>query len=280
MSDADNKKLYDDLEKEFQKLTEQEDKTPKDFGYLLNIPIILERPHLYGLRLKDGGYREVPHLGKVPPIPGLPVEIRYVNDDPTSDRDGYIFGTNQSEIKEFAQNSAYFTSVGPHSHHRGSGMEFPIDLRLIYQLSGRYAGDLTINITPGFYFFEGQHFWYPGSSIDMTPYKPVLVSHQKWTVIGLDRSDASIVVLEGDEYPSILAIDESYIDDIQFLSDDVVALFAVKLYQNRSRLHEFDFVAMYSIVGGGGGTGFDPDSILTSEGHVLTSDGNVLTVTL
>lgn len=285
MNETDLDRLYTELAQAIKEGRRTQDASvPQDFGYLGYNPrggfsVVDEaNPKNFYVRMKSGTFRSIPHKNSVYPTPGLPIEIRFKDDDPTQDKIGYIYGPNHSELQQFAADAATFMgTVGFHSHHYGSGMEFPIDLRMIAQLGFRYVGDLKVEIYPGWFFYNGQHYLFPLTIIDFEAHKPTTISYQKWVVAGLKRDDKTIVFESGTEAPSITPVPESDIENISFSDNSVVPLFAVKLYQNRSRLSAFDFVAMYSLLGTPS-EGFDVADIVTSEGHVVVSDGEVVTI--
>lgn len=263
MSDVDTKKMYADLHRELKKSQDFESEIPVDFGYLgyevngvMSVVSQTDSSKFY-VRLKNGNFREIPHRSRVAPTLNLPVEIRYENNNPEKDRTGYIYGINEAERNMFSSKEAVSSPVGKHTHHRGSGMEFPIDLRLLQQLSARLNGSMVVTINPGWFFTADGWKYYPGEQVDFSTYRPSAVSYKRWAICGIVPATKTAAVAVGTPIASLFQLSESSIEDLVFDDDTTIPLFAVKLYQNRNQLSEFDFVALYNIA-----------SSLPSEGKV------------
>lgn len=266
----DINKLYRLFGSTLKKALDKVEDIPRDFGELGYevIPgqysVLSERPERFYVTMRDGTFREIPHRGKVAPIPRMPVEIRYMDDNRETDRDGYIFGVDEGRIRQFTSNPEALNTIGIHSHHRGSGREFPIDLRLIHQLKGQIVSGMIVAVQPGFYFADGAIQWFNGGSQDFTANRPSTISYKRWCVAVINKDTNTLAVVNGAQVPNAIPLLESSIPSISIGLDNFVYLFAVKLYQNRSALHEMDFVALYNIVSMGGGGAADTNTIMVS----------------
>lgn len=253
--DTELQGMYDNLQKTISDTLNQKDDYPRDYGNLgyqvngiLSVMSQSNRETFY-VKMKDGSFRDIPHRGNVNPILGLPVVIRYMNDDKDRDRSGYIAGPNEAELMSFSRNSAAISSVGKHTHHRGSGNEFPIDLRLIQQLSGRFGRDMNVVVQPGYYFVEGGFRYFPGGSVDLSSYRPTATTYKRWVIIGIDPATNELSVAQGSAVAGFITLSEATLESIVLSPANTIPLMAVMIYQNRAILSEFDFVALYNIAG-------------------------------
>lgn len=261
MSNIDKTKLYSQFRDVLTGIKEHEKEIPRDFGTLgyevipNQFTVLSPNPANFYVTMKDGTFRDIPHRGNVTPTSKMPVEIRYINDDPKTDRKGYIYGINEAEIGPSSNNPEAMNSVGIHSHHRGSGREFPIDLRLLHQLKGQIVSGMIVAVQPGFYFADGAMHWFNGQSYDFTANRPSSISYKRWAVVVINKDTNVLAVVNGAQVPNAISLLESSIPQISIGLDKFVYLFSVKLYQNRSALHEMDFVALYNIASMGGSAG-------------------------
>jgi hypothetical protein len=252
-------------------LFEQNQKEKKDYGtlgYAVNgVPVVpVEgRPHLFHVTMNDGTMMELPHHGKVSPTYNLPVEVHY---DAETGKP-YIFGPDQDKLVRFLEKLGSLAGVGWHSHHRGSGQEFPIDLRLFLQLSARIVGGLVLEIQPGWYFHTEGMSYLPRTTIDLSDYAPTQVSYKCWVVVGIDLTteEHDVIIQAGTPVPSMVELSPADILEIPFTDLGYMPLFAVRLYQNRPQINDIDIEALYNVAGLV--SSFRVESIVTAEGEVV-----------
>lgn len=249
---------------------ENKNKPKQDFGelgYNYNGALIVPvngRPELFHVTMQDGTMMQLPHHGKVAPTYGLPVIVEY-----NEKNQPYIVGPDQGKLTRFLQKLGSLASVGWHSHHRGSGQEFPIDTRLFLQLSARIVGGMVIEIQPGWYFHTDGMSYLQRTTVDLSPHTPTDISYKRWVIVGIDltEDEHSVIMQAGTSVPSMIDLTPQDILDIPFVDLGYLPLFAVKVYQNRVQINENDIEALYNVVGLGGG--FRVESIVTAEGEVV-----------
>lgn len=229
---------------------EQRGKEKVDFGllgYTVNgvYSVPAEDPTLFRVRLDDGTFLEIPHFGKVPPYPDFPVEVHY-NDKGQP----FIFGPNNNNLIEFLSRYGATTTVGWHSHHLGSGMEFPIDLRLILQMSPRIIGGYALELIGGWYYVNNELFYLENQIVNLQPYAPSQTSYKRWVVVGLDLTNDphSVIIQQGSVAPAIQTLSIPSIKTIPTTTVDYLPLFAVMIYQNKIQIEERDIVSLLNVV--------------------------------
>ena len=137
------------------------------------------------VRFDDGSFAQVYHRGRVAPIPDLPVEVGL---DGTGNL--VILGGDPARPGAVAGAAGAY-EVGLHSHARGSGMEFPVDARLLTPVRASPEGDspdggLVVRVEQGAYWYGGALRWWGGGSITLTP--PATTNQWAWMVIGIDAA--------------------------------------------------------------------------------------------
>lgn len=241
-------------------------------GYSVIVP---NNPHLYRVVLDDGSYVELPHLGRVPPIPSARVLISY-----DELQKPYIVGLDNKWILEYNKNVAAVANIGLHSHHRGSGMEFPIDWRLLMQLGPRIVEKTLIQIVGGFFYYKGLRYL-PTSTINVQPFIPS-ASQQRWVIVSIDATTnpPSIVMTPTTPVSTFFTLDVATIASSYTSVKGHLPLFAVRLLWNAKQVVDQDIVSLYHIVGSGGADNKEDilDSIVTSGGDVVVDNvtGNVV----
>jgi len=265
-----NEELYRELTETMREIASNK---RKDYGFLgYNLGqgfsvVVPERPYLYRVTMDDGTYVEIPHRGKVAPIPRMRVVILYDDNGKP-----YIDGVDPDWLAAFNPNAAAMAHIGLHSHHRGSGMEFPIDWRLLYQLGPQIVANLIVRVVEGFYYFEGLRF-YSGGTIDLAPHRPT--SGQRWVVVGLNVSQPvhRLSVVASASRPNTLSLTMNDISQIP-LPSRFLPLFAVRVRFETAQLRDDDLVSLYGLVGSAGAASANSapsilDRIVTSGGDVV-----------
>lgn len=264
-----SEELYRELLESFSQLASN---PKKDYGFLGYNPgsgfsvFVPDRPHLYRVTMDDGTFVEMAHNGRVAPIPRMRVIVHY--DDQNIP---FIFGVDQSWLSQFGSNVAAVANVGVHSHHRGSGMEFPIDWRLLYQLGPRQESGMTVRVVEGHFYYEGLKY-FEGGIIDLTPFRPNGVQQHRWVVVCLlVTTSVTITAYAGTPVSSRFALDPSQIVEVQY-PDNALPLFAVRVADNSPQIRDADFISLYGLVGSASAA----SSNIISVDRIITHDGNVV----
>lgn len=259
---------YSRFDTEMEQVTKDPEPLFGQLGYSINgkYQIYVDgHPEKYYVRFPDGTFQECYHRGRVAPQPDLPVEVLY-------NRQGlpYINDFDVKLAEEYSPGNSYTFGVGPHSHHRFSGMEFPIDLRLIYQLNCRAVGGMVVEVLPGFYAWDNQLHHWNGGQIDLTSYQPATTSYHRWAIVGIDPSVPEISVETSAEQLGLNELVKSDLESFTFLSDGKIPLVAVQLRNPQNYLAESDFESLLNItVQNGSGGSFDASTILHDEGYIM-----------
>lgn len=206
-----------------------------DGEYAVSVP---DNPAKYYVRFAGGGFAQVDHRGRVAPIPDLPVEVGV-------DRVGnmVILGGDPARGSLFP--GVY--EVGPHSHARGSGMEFAVDPRLLTPVKAAPLTGLTVGVAQGAYWIGGSLRWWGGGAIPLTP--PAGSQTWAWVVVGIDAA-GSLVASTGAAISITAPRDPSAIPAL--VPAGSIPLAAVALEHGQTELDEDDFVDLRFPVGGRG----------------------------
>ena len=234
--------VYDLLAKE---LSNFEIKPKEEFGYLgYNVDgqysvFATNRPTHYRVVLDTGQYVEVEHRGKVQPIPGLRVIVRY------DDRGvGYIHSTDATWLSSQTSAVAVSANVGPHSHHRGSGMEFPIDTRLLTNFFVKLMQGLVLQIDGGFYYVNNELRYCKSTSIDLQSYRPSTINTHCWVLFLIDTMTDEIIFVTGTPKTTTLALSFMDLTTIPYDKNSQIPIFAVKLRFNTTQILDSDLTML------------------------------------
>jgi hypothetical protein len=223
----------------------------------------------FRVRLDDGSNIDAKHNGSVQPIPNLNVIVKY-------DRlnQPYIDGPDTSKQSAYAGTMASQLSVGPHSHHRNSGMEFPIDPILLTYFQPLVESDRTISIQPGDYVdTNGQIQWFSGSVIDLSDVT-VTTGYHRWVLILLDKTLGTLDYQNGSEKIETLPLLESEVNQFT-IPYDQDPLHMIKVRSGYQSLLQQDIVALF---GGrsGGSSSVERGIIVTIDNEILIMDNWVV----
>jgi len=182
----------------------------------------------YYVRFGDGSFAEVAHRGRAAPVPDLPVEVGFdsagkmaiLGGDP--EQSGLISGAHE---------------VGPHSHARGSGMEFAIDPRLLTPVKAEALGGLAVGVAQGAYLYGTALRWWGGGAITLTP--PAGANQWAWVLVGIDPAAQGLVAVSGSAISVTAPLDPSTLAAIPFAG--YIPLAAVRLSHGQTELDEADF---------------------------------------
>lgn len=213
----------------------------------------------YYVRFADGSFAQVYHRGRASPVPDLPVEVGFdsagnmviTGGDP--DRAGLFAGAHE---------------VGPHSHARGSGLEFDIDTRLLTPVKAAPLAGLTVSAAQGAYRHNGALRWWGGGAITLTP--PGSANQWAWVVIGLDAAASALVAVNGTAVVVSAPLEPSTIPAIPL--GGAIPLAAVRLRNGQTELDESEFEDLRFPVGGRGS-----DYVLIREEQTQGTDAGTFT---
>jgi hypothetical protein len=127
--------------------------------------------------------------------------------------------------------------VGPHSHARGSGMEFPIDPRLLTPIKAEPLAGLTVGVAQGAYWYRGALRWWGGGAITLTP--PATANQWAWVGVGLDPAAGALVAVSGTAIVVSAPLEPSTIPAIGL--SGAIPLAAVRVRNGQTELDEADF---------------------------------------
>ncbi len=260
--------MYQRLETALSRLIDGEQPIKGTLGYTIDgvySVTVAENPAKYYVRFADGigggGFAQVYHRGRVSPVPDLPVEVGF-----DSAGNLVILGGDPARGELFDGGH----EVGPHSHARGSGMEFPIDPRLLTPVKAAPLTGLTVDVAQGAYWYGGSLRWWGGGTITLTP--PASANRWAWVVIGLDPAAGTLAAVSGTAVVVSAPLEPSTIPAISF---DGLPLAAVRLRNGQTELDESEFEDLrYPLVALPGALDdlADVNTPSPSDGDVLTWD--------
>jgi len=240
--------VYDDLTRAFQDFGDSfEDKKVLISGQLgykdsSNLYAVKEPTDQsqYRVRLENRSFVTAYHNGVCAPEPDLEVWLevdslnRYIINSVNLTGARTSNRTNPSQI---------FTA--PHSHGRGSGMEFPIDTRLFSPFQMRVITGLQLYINAGAYEYEGKWSWFGGATVNLTSSVPATPSRHRWVMLSLDHATASITVTNGALQSTASPLTNDQIESI--ISADI-PIGAVKLRDGQTGISEIDMESLHILV--------------------------------
>jgi hypothetical protein len=256
--------MYQRLENALSRLLEGEKPLKGTLGYTVDgvyTVSVPDNPAKYYVRFGDGtgGFAEVYHRGRAAPIPDLPVEVGFdsagnmVILGGDLERAGLIPGENE---------------VGPHSHARGSGMEYPIEPRLLTPAKASPLAGLTVGVAQGAYFYGTTLRWWGGGAIPVTP--PANANQWAWVLVGIDPAAEALVTASGSAISITAPLDVSTLPAIPFAG--YIPLAAVRLRNGQTELDEADFEDLRFVVGQRRG-----DSIVIRDEKAQNTHGGTFT---
>ena len=230
---------YDDFEQALTSIVPPEDLIFGHLGFTVDtvygVLAGINKSHLYRVRLDDGSFQEIEHRGNCSPTPDMKVILKL--DDRFNTL--YIEGPDQTWLAENSSSTSGQYSVSHHSHSRGSGMEFTLDLRMITQFFIELQGALTIFIRQGLYYYNGVTKYWAGDSIDLVSYRPTAPGKYRWVIVCLNPADNTIVVVAGADLEFISeSIGVERIAEIDVVGRGYVPIVASLLKYGMSRLSD------------------------------------------
>lgn len=223
----------------------------------------------YFVRITNVGVLSVPHHNRVSPVPDLPVLIQ-------TDANGgrYISSVDYTAIEEVGNGYTPSYEMQLHGHERLSGMEYPVDLRLIDNLKVKYVpGSLITYISGGRYDYNGKLYWWSSQDgYDLFSHVPGS-NLQRWVILGINPTvePHAMVGVGSDTYPAADDLSTSVLTDVAFEELGYIAIAAVKLKSGQTSVREEHFYSLGSIVGARGYAGASDeggDSQVTGVGGI------------
>lgn len=273
-SNNDNNDVYDRLKNALEGMNQG---PPKDFGFLgytdskNKFSVYAQNRSEFRVRLDDGTNIDARHNGRVSPIPDLPVEIRY-------DRfnQPYIYGVDDTRDVNSSGNISAQAEVGPHSHHRNSGMEFPIDMILVDNFQPLVVDNWLVQIGAGWYFDGGTMKRWNGSTIDLKATADAITTgNHNWVMATLNKTTLSIDILTATEKNVLIPLLKS---DVEAITPSTAQkpLFVTKVRYDDTQLYQQYIESLAMIGEGNGASDVYFGEIVTAGGDVVTVDGKVL----
>ncbi len=207
-------------------------------GYLVRgvYSVITPDPTKFYVRLASGELVLAAHRSRVPPLQDLDVWV-------------VRKGGNRVEIEDVDWDKAYLKfgnfaatlGVGLHTHVRFSGLEFPVDTRLLAPLQLRWSG-VVVSLNPGFYSAAGELYWWDGTqTLDLTT-SGFGVPGYTWQVLVLDTTSLPHVLTVGatsELYANLTDLTSDQLPDlVNALDDSQLPVAAVRLRNGATALYE------------------------------------------
>ncbi len=200
---------------------------------------VAENAAKYYVRFAEGNFAQVYHRGRVAPVPDLPVEV-----GTDSAGNAVILGGDPDRVGLFDGSH----EVGPHSHARGTGLEFPVDLRLLTPVKAAPLGGLQVGVAQGAYLHGGSLRWWGSGAITLTA--PASANQWRWTLIGLDTEAGTLVAVNGSAQVVTAPLDAATIPAL--VTGGIIPLAAVRVRSGQTELDDDDFEDLRWPVGGRG----------------------------
>ena len=268
---------YDGLRDDLEELTEVEETDFGELGFTVDgvyRVIVQGNPHKYHVRLRDGTRLEAMHKGACPAIPDLPVEIDY-----DQFRRPFIIAPDKNQIESFTADLGITANyeVGLHSHHRGSGMEFPVDWRLFYQFNPQLSENYEIVFNEGWFIHNNTYEYFAGQTIDFAGDLPSANGLSRWVVVYLNPTGVTTVLERdlGPEVQNLSGLTKNDLESIIDISTSRIPICGVKLKTPSTRLEDRNIESLIPMMSLGSTT-TDRGVIVVSEGDVVTQNGRVL----
>lgn len=194
----------------------------------------------YRVRLENRSFVTAYHNGVCAPEPDLEVWLEMDN------LNRYIInGVNLTGARTSNRTNPSQIFTAPHSHGRGSGMEFPIDTRLFSPFQMRVITGLQLYINAGAYEYEGKWSWFGGATVNLTSNVPATPSRHRWVMLSLDHATASITVTNGALQSTASPLTNDQIESI--ISTDI-PIGAVKLRNGQTGISEIDMESLHILL--------------------------------
>lgn len=240
---------YDELKRAIEEHDTQFVKKPKRYrgqlGYTVDgVYSVIEKTNTaqYRVRLDNKSFITAFHNGKCAPQPDLSVWV-------IQDELGryYIESVDVTTILSTNPNNPSQAFVAPHSHSRGSGMEFPIDPRLFSHFQVRPVTGLEVYVNGGAYEYEGHYNWFGGDTVNLSSSVPSISGKQRWVILSLNHNTASITVTNGamQSITSPLTIEQ-----IELMQFGGYPIGAIRLRHGQTSISETDIEALHILSGG------------------------------
>lgn len=268
----------DSLERSLTEFLGQNPRQRGVLGYAIGNRLTVAVPsdaNKFYVRLESGGVVRAYHRSRVSPTPNLPVYVQM-----TKRGDAEIMGVDWTRALRQFGDAASIMGIGLHSHARFSGMEFPIDPRLLSPLRGAILSALTVGIGAGFYRASDGLFWWPGTTaVDLTTARPSSGLLQRWVILSINATTLPHVLetTTGIDQPSTTPL---LLDTLATLVNTLPAtyipLLAIRLRGTQTSLVEASLEAL-TFLNGTPSASTSIDSMLGVIDRILVDDdGNIL----
>lgn len=183
---------------------------PESSGYRVRVPgrpgWVFFRPGITG----DQGVTQARNMG-VAERPDMPVKARREKGELV------IYGTDEATIVQFTGSGSDIGNTGPHTHRRGSGLEYEIEMERLDAGRVSYFSGMVVYIAP-FRYQRKDGSWdtWMGGTIDLTSYAPAAANTWAWVLVGVDPVTNTAAAAAGTAQPIAASLSLELIDDIGF----------------------------------------------------------------
>jgi len=183
-------------------------------------------PKKFLVRFSNGTHVSAYHLNKVPQKYDLNVLVG-------KDHIGrpVILGEDRPSNQNYHTSTSGGTSVGWHTHVRGSGLEFIQDEWLWKHLRVTSNSDnFILNISAGSYLYHGELRWKEAGTLNLSSYVPSISTAYKWIIVGINPLTDAFVSAGGSQ--AILTTpspDPATLELINFVENGYIPLAAIWL---------------------------------------------------
>lgn len=230
------------------------------------------------VRMDVGGVVQAFHRSRVAPQPDLPVYVQL-----SRRGDLEIIDVDWTRALQQFGSAASIMGVGPHTHARFSGMEFPIDPRLLAPLQAQLLGGLNVGFSSGFYWTSAEYLWWPGTVVlDLTAALPGDGLHSHWTIVYLDTTaDPPVLAYAvGSDHVAAASLTLTELAGLMTTSVPTLAIpiLGVRMTGGQTYLVEASLEALPTFYRPGASAAEPDGDIIAVISRILTDDdGNVLT---
>ena len=187
------------------------------------------------VRLETGEVVRAIHKSRVAPQPDLDV-IVHVPEIGAPE----IVDVDWTRVLARFPTYAGAVGIGLHTHQRFSGMEFPIDPRLLLPLRLSWTGT-TVSLGEGWYMVGDTAFWWPGTdTLDLVSHMPTGLN-RRWVLVCIDTTaDPPELTSFGLSTTTGSLDQEDLADAINALDPGWIPVAAVRFYAGATTFNEPD----------------------------------------
>lgn len=278
--------IYRNLRRSFQSEVQRDKPLFGELGYAVDGEFRVvhrpDNPYRYRVRVESGEFLILNHDGNVAPVPNMRVELHYVKGTSPARNKLKIKGPDAEWAARLNVQAQSNLHVGIHSHHWGSGNEFPVHPLMLSEFQVRRQGNFVIELSSGNYLESGNAFHFPLSTVDLSSLKPS-PNKARWVVVGVDTENHTTYV---QPLPEDLPVNAGELSDIvpQVITAKRLPVAALLLYGNNNDvnwqdIHSLLFLSFQRSGSSGAGSGIIGDvldAIVVHDNAIVFHDNNIL----